>query len=270
MIVEAIRAAAQGESFISAELDLALNAGDIGGAPKLSAQERRVMALYGGGEPVKSVAYELGISEETAKSYLKRIREKYRVAGHRRRHQGRAAEARDPGRHPDPGRAERQLLVTDELRIRPDRIDDRGDRPEEQHDVQHVARRQHEQQGEVGLALQAAASTGTGRWPACSPAITSASTTGTRNDGPRPVSDAVSPKTIGTASQVTNCGEPTLLNRMSAVVIARASGGSRSAAGDAAPDRDARRARSRTAVDDRQQRGHDVRGRSPIPGRRTW
>jgi DNA-binding NarL/FixJ family response regulator len=81
MIVEAIRAAAQGESFISAELDLALNASDIGGAPKLSAQERRVMALYGGGEPVKSVAYQLGISEETAKSYLKRIREKYRVAG---------------------------------------------------------------------------------------------------------------------------------------------------------------------------------------------
>jgi DNA-binding NarL/FixJ family response regulator len=81
MIVEAIRAAYQGESFISAELDLALYASDIGGAPKLSAQERRVMALYGGGEPVKSVAYELGISEETAKSYLKRIREKYRVAG---------------------------------------------------------------------------------------------------------------------------------------------------------------------------------------------
>ncbi|MFD1714094.1 response regulator [Amnibacterium flavum] len=81
MIVQAIRNASRGESFISAELDLALNAGDIGGAPKLSAQERRVMALYGGGEPVKTVAYELGISEETAKSYLKRIREKYRVAG---------------------------------------------------------------------------------------------------------------------------------------------------------------------------------------------
>ncbi len=81
MIVEAIRAAAQGESFVSAELDLALNAGEVGGAPKLSAQERRVMALYGGGEPVKAVAFQLGISEETAKSYLKRIREKYRVAG---------------------------------------------------------------------------------------------------------------------------------------------------------------------------------------------
>jgi len=81
MIVEAIRAAALGESFISAELDLALNSGEIGGAPKLSAQERRVMAMYGAGEPVKSVAVGLSISEETAKSYLKRIREKYRVAG---------------------------------------------------------------------------------------------------------------------------------------------------------------------------------------------
>ena len=81
MIVEAIRAASKGESFISAELDLALNAGEIGGSPKLSAQARRVMALYGGGEPVKAVAFQLSISEETAKSYLKRIREKYRVAG---------------------------------------------------------------------------------------------------------------------------------------------------------------------------------------------
>jgi two-component system uhpT operon response regulator UhpA len=82
MIVEAIRAARMGESFISAELDLALSAGEAGGAPKLSAQERRVMALYGAGEPVKAVAFQLGISDETAKSYLKRIREKYRVAGY--------------------------------------------------------------------------------------------------------------------------------------------------------------------------------------------
>ncbi|GAA0996435.1 response regulator transcription factor [Subtercola frigoramans] len=81
MIVEAIRAAAKGEPFISSELDLALSAREMGGAPKLSAQERRVMALYGGGEPVKQVAEQLSISEETAKSYLKRIREKYRVLG---------------------------------------------------------------------------------------------------------------------------------------------------------------------------------------------
>lgn len=80
MIVEAIRSAMIGESFISHELDIALNA-NKSGSPKLSAQERRVMALYAAGEPVKSVAYELGISEETAKSYLKRIREKYRASG---------------------------------------------------------------------------------------------------------------------------------------------------------------------------------------------
>jgi len=81
MIVEAIRAAWDDEIYISAELDLALNSVDAGGSPKLSAQERRVMALYGAGEPVKTVAYQLTISEETAKSYLKRIREKYRLAG---------------------------------------------------------------------------------------------------------------------------------------------------------------------------------------------
>lgn len=81
MIVEAIRAAHRGESYISEELDLALSQNNTESAPRLSAQERRVMALYGGGEPVKAVAYQLAISEETAKSYLKRIREKYRMAG---------------------------------------------------------------------------------------------------------------------------------------------------------------------------------------------
>jgi len=81
MIVEAIRSASKGESFVSAELDLVLNGESDGDAPRLSAQERRVMALYATGEPVKAVAYQLGISEETAKSYLKRIREKYRAHG---------------------------------------------------------------------------------------------------------------------------------------------------------------------------------------------
>jgi two-component system, NarL family, uhpT operon response regulator UhpA len=81
LIVEAIRAAHRGESYISEELDLALSA-DSDAGPRLSAQERRVMALYGAGEPVKAVAFKLGISEETAKSYLKRIREKYRLAGY--------------------------------------------------------------------------------------------------------------------------------------------------------------------------------------------
>jgi DNA-binding NarL/FixJ family response regulator len=79
-IVEAIRAAKLGESYLTSELQATLL--EDGLAPKLSAQERRVMALYGAGQPVKAVAFQLGISEETAKSYLKRIREKYRVAGY--------------------------------------------------------------------------------------------------------------------------------------------------------------------------------------------
>lgn len=82
MIVDAIRAAHRGRSYISAELDQALSEESDIGSPRLSAQERRVMALYGAGEPVKAVAHQLGISEETAKSYLKRIREKYRLAGY--------------------------------------------------------------------------------------------------------------------------------------------------------------------------------------------
>ena len=81
-IVHALRAASRGESYISPELDLALASGASGTGPRLSAQERRVMALYAAGEPVKMVAESLGISDETAKSYLKRIREKYRLSGH--------------------------------------------------------------------------------------------------------------------------------------------------------------------------------------------
>ncbi len=78
-IIEAIRAARMGESYLTPELAIALS--EDATAPKLSAQERRVMALYGAGQPVKAVAFQLGISEETAKSYLKRIREKYRASG---------------------------------------------------------------------------------------------------------------------------------------------------------------------------------------------
>ena len=100
MIVEAIRAAANGESFVSAELDLALNAGEIGGAPKLSAQERRVMALYGGGEPVKAVAFQLshlrGDGQELPQAHPREVPRR-RL---RRGHEGRAAQAGDRGRHP--------------------------------------------------------------------------------------------------------------------------------------------------------------------------
>ncbi|WP_394551319.1 LuxR C-terminal-related transcriptional regulator [Agromyces sp. MMS24-JH15] len=78
-MLEAIRAAHDGRVFLTAELQATLTTPSV--VPRLSSQERRVMALYASGLPVKKVAFELGISEETAKSYLKRIREKYRLAG---------------------------------------------------------------------------------------------------------------------------------------------------------------------------------------------
>lgn len=47
----------------------------------LSARERMVTASYADGWPIKQVATALGLSEETAKSYVKRAREKYAMQG---------------------------------------------------------------------------------------------------------------------------------------------------------------------------------------------
>ena len=49
--------------------------------PALSAQETRTLRLYATGMPIKSVARRLGISEETAKQHVRRVREKYAQAG---------------------------------------------------------------------------------------------------------------------------------------------------------------------------------------------
>lgn len=81
LIVAAIRAANHSQRYLSAELSHLLDS-DRTVRPKLSAQERRVMGLYCQGKTVNEVAADLSISVETAKSYLKRVREKYRAAGH--------------------------------------------------------------------------------------------------------------------------------------------------------------------------------------------
>ncbi|MDF2443216.1 MAG: hypothetical protein JWR01_1419 [Subtercola sp.] len=78
-IVLAVHAAHAGETFVSPRLAPQLEAGDD--PSRLSAQERRVMALYSSGDSAKRIATLLHISEETAKSHLKRIRRKYRLAG---------------------------------------------------------------------------------------------------------------------------------------------------------------------------------------------
>jgi two-component system, NarL family, uhpT operon response regulator UhpA len=81
-IVAAVRAAATGEAYVTPELAAMLMADEPGDAgPALSPQERRALVLYASGLPLKSVARQLDISVETAKTYLSRVREKYAQAG---------------------------------------------------------------------------------------------------------------------------------------------------------------------------------------------
>jgi DNA-binding NarL/FixJ family response regulator len=82
-ILEAIRVAARGETYLSSAVAAALLADDdqTGTTPRLSEQERRVLVLYASGLPMKSVARRLDVGYETAKSYLGRVREKYAECG---------------------------------------------------------------------------------------------------------------------------------------------------------------------------------------------
>jgi len=77
----AIREIAAGGDWISARLAYILATDDALDRPALSNQETRVLQLYATGLPMKSVALKMGISEETAKQYLGRVREKYARAG---------------------------------------------------------------------------------------------------------------------------------------------------------------------------------------------
>ncbi|WP_432545179.1 sigma factor-like helix-turn-helix DNA-binding protein [Kineococcus sp. SYSU DK002] len=75
-VAEALWAVSEGDTVSSAETAAALQV-DESLTSHLSPQERRVLELYAGGMPARSVALRLGVTPETAKSYLKRIRAKY-------------------------------------------------------------------------------------------------------------------------------------------------------------------------------------------------
>jgi DNA-binding NarL/FixJ family response regulator len=77
----AIEAVAAGKAWISPHLAYILVTDDAADRPILSQQETRTLQLYATGMPMKSVARKMGISEETAKQYLSRVREKYERAG---------------------------------------------------------------------------------------------------------------------------------------------------------------------------------------------
>jgi DNA-binding NarL/FixJ family response regulator len=77
----AIREVAAGRDWISPRLAYIFATDDAADRPALSTQERRALQLYATGMPMKSVARKMGISEETAKQYMGRVREKYARAG---------------------------------------------------------------------------------------------------------------------------------------------------------------------------------------------
>ena len=80
-IRSAIREVAAGRDWISPRLAYIFATDDAADRPTLSQQERRTLQLYATGMPLKSVARKMAISEETAKQYLGRVREKYANAG---------------------------------------------------------------------------------------------------------------------------------------------------------------------------------------------
>jgi two-component system nitrate/nitrite response regulator NarL len=77
----AIEAVAAGQDWISPRLAYILATDDAPDRPALSPQETRALQLYATGMPIKSVARKMTISDDTAKQYLGRVREKYARAG---------------------------------------------------------------------------------------------------------------------------------------------------------------------------------------------
>lgn len=80
-LVAAIHAAAAGERYVSEPLASAV--GDSGSIPEFSLgrQEQRALRLYASGRSTREVAEEMQTTQETAKSYVKRARRKYREMG---------------------------------------------------------------------------------------------------------------------------------------------------------------------------------------------
>ena len=61
--------------------DAAAHADDDGGSARLSAAEERALRLYAQGYSTLEVAHRMDVGYETAKTYLRRVREKYARAG---------------------------------------------------------------------------------------------------------------------------------------------------------------------------------------------
>ena len=78
--VVAIEAALRGDKYTSPEAAAAMLA-NSDSLVDLSDQERRAMVLYASGLKMRAVARHMGVSESTAREYVRRLRTKYEKAG---------------------------------------------------------------------------------------------------------------------------------------------------------------------------------------------
>ncbi|NQX12321.1 response regulator transcription factor [Microbacteriaceae bacterium VKM Ac-2855] len=80
-IRHAIEAATSGRDYLTPHVTALLLQESLIRRPALSIQEKRVMSLYATGLPVKLVAFQMGLSQDTVRTYLKRIKAKYVECG---------------------------------------------------------------------------------------------------------------------------------------------------------------------------------------------
>jgi two-component system, NarL family, nitrate/nitrite response regulator NarL len=80
-LAAALRAIASGGTAWSVGPSMPAGPGGAPGRPPLSEREHAVLMAYVSGLTLESTARSLGISPETAKTYLKRVKAKYRDAG---------------------------------------------------------------------------------------------------------------------------------------------------------------------------------------------
>ncbi|HRN29380.1 MAG TPA: response regulator transcription factor [Terrimesophilobacter sp.] len=80
-VMQAISRVARGEVLNNLEWASAIDADGEFGRAQLGRREREILNLYASGLPLKAVASQLGISYNTAREYLDRIRMKYVEAG---------------------------------------------------------------------------------------------------------------------------------------------------------------------------------------------
>jgi DNA-binding NarL/FixJ family response regulator len=80
-LVAAVRAAAEGRTHTAPSVQAALDAWANRADPSLGRQELTALQLYAQGRSVHEVAVHMETTDQTAKSYIKRGRRKYRLAG---------------------------------------------------------------------------------------------------------------------------------------------------------------------------------------------